>query len=436
MMNMKRPRLLGLAVALALWSAAVPVLTQTNGAARSRPDAVDAPRAVAAGMSVERLGRVHAAMQGFVDRRQVAGVVTLIARRGHVVQLDAAGLEDLETKRPMKVDTLFFIASMTKPVTTVAAMMLYEEGKFLLTDRVSKFIPAFAHPKLATGETRREITIRDLLTHRSGLTYGFSDDGPVGRAYRADGVIDGLKETNETMADNIERLAKEPLLFEPGSKWNYGLSTDVLGRVVEVVSGQTLEEFFRKRIFEPLKMRDTFFYVPDEKAAHVATLYTDGPGGALRPLKNGDKVGNGVVEGLSQRGSKVYFSGGAGLISTAPDYVRLLQMLDNGGELDGVRLLGPKTIELMTVSHTGDLTPSPQGPAAGFGLGFRVITDLGQSQRPASVGTYSWGGIWGTSFWVDPKEHLVGVMMIQRYPTTSVPIADTFQAMVYQAIVK
>jgi CubicO group peptidase (beta-lactamase class C family) len=405
--------------------AAVPAHTQ-----------VAVAKAESVGVSTDRLARVHAAMQGFVDRRQVAGVVTFIARQGQIVQLDAIGVQDIETKRPMKPDALFFIASMTKPVTTTAVMMLYEEGKFLLTDRVSKFIPAFAHPKLTTGEARREITIRDLLTHRSGLTYGFSDDGPVGRAYRADGVIDGLKETDETIADNVDRLAKEPLLFEPGSKWNYGLSTDVLGRVVEVASGMPLDEFFRKRILEPLKMGDTFFWVPDGKASRVATLYTDDPGGGLRPLKNGDKIGNNVVDGVTTRGSKRYFSGGAGLISTASDYGRFLQMLLNGGELDGVRLLSPKTIELMTVSHTGDLTPSPQGPAAGFGLGFRVITDLGQSQRPASVGSYSWGGIWGTSFWVDPKEKLVGVMMIQRYPTTSVPIADVFQAMAYQAIVR
>jgi CubicO group peptidase (beta-lactamase class C family) len=407
--------------------AAAPAHRQET-AAHTRPETV--------GISSERLARVHTAMQGFVDRRQVAGVVTLLARQGNTVQADAIGVQDIETKRPMTLDTLFFIASMTKPITTTAVMMQYEEGKLLLTDRVSKFIPAFAHPKLTTGEARREITIRDLLTHRSGLTYGFSDDGPVGRAYRADGVIDGLKDTTETIADNVERLAKEPLLFEPGSKWNYGLSTDVLGRVVEVVSGMGLDEFFRKRIFEPLKMRDTFFYVPDDRASRVATLYTDGPGGALKPMQNGDKVGNNVVEGVSRRGSNRYFSGGAGLISTAPDYRRFLQMLLNGGELDGVRLLGPKTIELMTVSHTGDLTPSPQGPAAGFGLGFRVITDLGQSQRPASVGTYSWGGIWGTSFWVDPKEKLLGVMMIQQYPTTNVPIAEVFQAMAYQAIVK
>jgi CubicO group peptidase (beta-lactamase class C family) len=399
-----------------------------------KAESVAKPESV--GIASERLARVHTAMQGFVDRHQVAGVVTLIARQGEVVQLDAIGVQDLDTKRPMKPDTLFFIASMTKPITTAAVMMLYEEGKVLLTDRVSKFIPAFAHPKLTTGEARREITIRDLLTHRSGLTYGFSDDGPVGRAYRADGVIDGLKETTDTLADNIDRLAKEPLLFEPGSKWNYGLSTDVLGRVVEVVSGMPLDAFLRTRIFEPLKMRDTLFYVPDDKASRVATLYTDGPGGGLKPIQNGDKVGNNVVEGLMRRGSNRYFSGGAGLISTAPDYARFLQMLLNGGEFDGVRLLGPKTIELMTVSHTGDLMPSPQGSAAGFGLGFRVITDLGQSQRPASVGTYSWGGIWGTSFWVDPKEKVVGVMMIQRYPTTSVPIADVFQTMAYQAIVR
>ena len=423
---------------LSLLALLVVALTATGIAqqeVRLKPDPtkkVDVAKAESVGMSSERLARVHSAMQGFVDRRQVSGVVTLLARQGQVVELDAIGLQDVETKRPMKPDTLFFIASMTKPITTTAVMMLYEEGKFLLTDRVSKFIPAFAHPKLTTGEARREITIRDLLTHRSGLTYGFADDGPVGRAYRADGIIDGLKETNETIADNVERLAKEPLLFEPGTKWNYGLSTDVLGRVVEVVSGMPLDAFFRTRIFEPLKMRDTFFYVPEDKASRVATLYTDG----LKPIQNGDKVGNNVVEGLMRRGSSRYFSGGAGLISTASDYARFLQMLLNGGELDGVRLLGPKTIELMTVSHTGDLTPSPQGPAAGFGLGFRVITDLGQSQRTASVGTYSWGGIWGTSFWVDPKEKVVGVLMIQQFPTTSVPIADVFQAMAYQAIVR
>lgn len=405
----------------------------------ARPLPIASPESV--GVSAERLDRLHRAMQDYVDRHDVGGVVTLIARDGKVADVHATGFQDVESRRPMQADTIFRIASMTKPITTVAVMMLEEEGKLFLTDPVSKYIPAFKGQRVAEGGTtvpaRREITIRDLLSHRSGLSYGFLNGGPVGEAYRKDGVTDGLAVTSMSLQQGIDKLAAQPLMAQPGSAWNYSLSTDVLGRVVEVVSGMSFDAFLRDRITGPLGMNDTAFVVADSKWPRFSTVYSPDGNGGIRPMKDPEEAfGNAHLSQFAwYKGPKTYFSGGAGLTSTIQDYARFAQMLLNGGTLDGVRLLSPKTIELMTASQTSDLPPNGLlGPGTQFGLGFRVVTDVAQTQAQGSVGMYGWLGIYGTTFWVDPKEHLIAVMMVQRYPGSSVGAA--FQSLVYSALTK
>ncbi|HJU42925.1 MAG TPA: serine hydrolase domain-containing protein [Vicinamibacterales bacterium] len=395
----------------------------------------------AVGVSAQRLTRLHDGMKAFVDRKDVAGVVTLVIRDGKTVDIHATGYQDIESKTPMRTDTIFRIASMTKPMTSVAVMMLYEEGKLFLNDPVSRFLPAFkSMTVLEQGAdkpvpARRAITIRDLLSHRSGLTYGFLNGGAVGNGYRKNGVTDGLSITSLTLADGIDRLAAEPLVAHPGAAWNYSLSTDVLGRLVEVVSGQPFEVFMRERIIKPLKMADTDFVIPESKWSRVATVYSPDGAGGIRPMKDPETFGNATFSPVAYYKSRTYFSGGAGLTSTAADYARFAQMLLNGGSLDGVQLLSPKSIELMTRSQTADLPPNLLlGPGTGFGLGFRVVTDIAQTGAIGSDGRYGWVGIYGTEFWVDPKERLIGIVLVQRYPGS--PVAAAFQPLVYQALTR
>jgi CubicO group peptidase (beta-lactamase class C family) len=404
-------------------------------------------RAEVVGMSTDRVARMRPAMQAFVDSGDVAGVVTLIARGGRIVAIDTVGYADLESKRAMRSTTIFRIASMTKAVTSVAVMMLVEEGRIHLNDPLGKYLPAFdsvrvavadsvGHATATTSAPKRRITVHDLLTHRSGLAYGFIDAGVVGDAYRKVGISDGIAPTSGTIGENVDKLARQPLDFDPGAKWQYSLATDVLGRVVEVVSRMPLDRFFRERIFAPLKMNDTDFYVPDEKLDRLAVPYTH-DAGSLRRMSNPEKFFDGrlVMGGPQWRGSRTYFSGGAGLFSTAGDYARFLQMLLNGGELDGARLLSPKTVELMTASATNDLGPDAVDHGVGFGLGFGILSDVGAHGAYGSVGNFSWGGIYGSDYFVDPKEQMIGVMMVQLFPDRA-PISETFEAMAYQAITR
>ena len=407
--------------------------TSTLTAQSAQPSAV--------GISAQRLTRLHNGMKAFVDRRDVAGVVTLVMRDGKTVDVHATGFQDIGSSTPMRTDTIFRIASMTKPMTSVAVMMLYEEGRLFLTDPVSRFIPAFKSMSvLEQGSdkpvpARRAITIRDLLSHRSGLTYGFLNGGAVGNGYRRNGVTDGLSTSTLTLAEGIDKLAAEPLIAQPGAAWNYSLSTDVLGRVVEVASGQPFEVFMRDRIIRPLKMADTDFVIPESKWPRVATVYSPDGAGGLRPMQDPETFGNATFSPIAYYKSRTYFSGGAGLTSTAADYARFAQMLLNGGSLDGVQLLSPKSIELMTRSHTADLPGGGLlGPGTGFGLGFRVVTDIAQTAAIGSDGRYGWLGIYGTEFWVDPKERLIGIVLVQRYPGS--PVAAAFQPLVYQALTK
>lgn len=412
------------------------------------PASIRVPTRVApatVGVSSERLARLHQGMQGFIDRREAAGIVTLVAREGKLVDIHAVGFQDIEKNVPMKTDSIFRIASMTKPITSLAIMMLYEEGKLLLTDPISKFLPAFksmqvlesAEPGAKPVAARRAITVRDLLTHRSGITYGFLNGGAVGGGYRKNGVTDGLTTSTMTLEEGINKLAAEPLIGQPGAAFNYSLSTDVLGRVVEVASGQPFNVFLSERIFKPLKMVDTDFIVPAAKWSRFVTAYSPDGKGGIRPMTDPESFGNTHMSPIAyyQEG-KTYFSGGAGLVSTASDYARFGNMLVNGGSLDGARLLSPKTLELMTVSHTNDLThPIPfVGAGKDWGLGFQVVTDLGATQTMGSPGMYGWSGIYGTNFWIDPKEKLVSIMMVQRYPGPTV--AAAFLPLVYQSITR
>lgn len=398
------------------------------------------------GLSPERLERIDALIQRSIGEGEIAGSAALIARRGKVAYFKTFGMADSEAKKPMSKGTIFRIASMTKPITSVAVMMLYEEGRFLLSDPVSLYIPEFKNQKVLVADSskggtlasiaivpaKREITIHDLLTHTSGIVYHW--DEHLGGIYRETGVAHGLLQTNSTVGENIKKLASLPLLHQPGENWTYGLSIDVLGYLVEVVAGMPLDEFFATRIFKPLKMEDTHFFLPDEKVSRLAAVYRPAANGGIERIPAGPMetdMGAFVFSvDYPYNGPKSYFSGGAGLCSTISDYARFCQMLLNGGELDGVRLLSRKTVELMTADHAGALMPG----GAGFGLGFSVVRDIGAFGEAASVGTYGWDGIFNTLFRIDPAEELIVLFMTQKYPFGTA-VKDKFRVLAYQAIV-
>lgn len=394
------------------------------------------------GMSAERLQQLAAVMKTAADSGKVAGSVTLVARNGRVVHYDASGLRDVESSAPMAPDSIFRIASMSKAVTSVAVMMLVEEGKVLLDDPVSRFIPSFARTSVVvrppagspasapsgTAPALRPITIRHLLTHTAGVSYGSGN--PMEASYRDAGVIGWyFADKDEPIAASIDRLAALPFDHQPGDRYIYGFSTDILGVVVEKASGQTLDEFFRTRIFAPLKMPDTHFYLPDDKRNRLATVYSlESPDGRITRAPQPMTGQGDYVEGPRRS-----FSGGAGLLSTASDYARFLQMLLNGGELDGVRLLSPKTVELMTSNHVGALY---QDGRFGFGLGFEVTEHVGRSGRHGSVGEFGWGGAYFTKYWVDPQEQLVVVFMTQLLPASGLDLHSKLRTQVYSAVVE
>lgn len=384
------------------------------------------------GLSGPRLNRLSSAMQRAVDENRLAGVVTLVARDGKVVHFESFGQLDRDRNAAMPKDAIFRIASMSKAITSVAAMMLMEEGRLLLNDPVSKFIPSFAKttvaPQGGNGDpvpAKRPITIRDLLTHTSGISYG---GGALESMYKGKNVYMWyFADKDEPIAATIDRLASLPFESQPGERYVYGFSTDVLGVVVEKASGMPLDEFLRTRIFEPLKMTDTSFYLPPAKKSRFATVYSYSSSGLARAPEPGMGQGDYVS------GPRKSFSGGAGLLSTASDYARFLQMLLNGGELNGARILSPKSVELMTSNHVGTLYSEGR---FGFGLGFELTEHVGRSGRPGSVGEFGWGGAYYTKFWVDPVEKLVAVFMTQALPSGGSSVQDQFRALVYQAVVK
>lgn len=385
-----------------------------------------------------RLERLDNVIQHHVDQKHLAGAVMYIARDGQTAHLKAFGLQDVEAGKPMATDAIFRIASMSKAVTTVAVMMLYEEGKFRLHDPLSKFLPAFAnsvvavpppagspeHVKFVTVKAKRPIEIRDLLTHTAGLTYG--DGGLAAELYKKANLSGWyFADRNETIGEAIDRLATLPLHGHPGESWQYGFGTDVLGRLVEVVSGQSLDRFIEERICQPLGMKDTSFFLPVEKVSRLANVYG---------IENGKLVLKESAENSDYvHGPRKCFSGGAGLLSTIGDYGRLLQMLLNGGELDGVRLLSPKTVELMHANHTGDKYARD---THAFGLGFWVNNDPGYYGELGSKGAYGWGSAYFPQYVVDPKERLVAIFMTQLMPAGGLDLNQRFKILMYQALVK
>ncbi len=388
------------------------------------------------GFSSSRLGRIGEVMQRYVNQGKLAGIITLVARDGKVVHLERLGLMDLEAGKPMQFDTIFRIYSMTKPITSVALMMLLEQGLVRLTDPVTRFIPALGKVKVLARDgnlidLKRPITFHDLLRHTAGMSYNgyYEDTGdPVDKLYdEAD-----LWPAGATSQEMVRRIAELPLAFQPGEAWRYSVATDVIGHVVELISDMSLSEFFEQRILKPLRMQDTAFSVPPEKADRLATLYGQAEEGNLEEI---DTAIGGDYFDVSLH------AGGHGLVSTAADYLRFAQFILNKGELDGVRLLGPRTVELMTANHLpASILPMTMGmesmPGFGFGLGFSVMLDVALSGMMGSVGLHGWGGWAKTHFWVDPQEQIIGILMLQHIQTGTHPAIVDFRTLVYQALVE
>ena len=383
----------------------------------------------AVGLSGNRLDQMSEGMQEYVEDDKVAGLMTMVYRRGEVAHFQTYGERDRQTGAPMTPNTLFRIYSMTKPITTVAALMLYENGHFQLDDPVAEYLPAFegvqVYDTTATGaptrvEPRRPMTIQDLMRHTSGLTYGVFGNTPVDSMYQAAGVLDPTR----TLASAVDTLATLPLLHPPGTQWHYSVSTDVLGRLVEVVSGQSLDTFFRTRIFEPLDMDDTMFEVPADEMDRFSTSYTVN--------RSGDLVVQDRRADSRFAAPVALLSGGGGLVSTMDDYLRFARMLLNDGAVDGTRLLSPKTVDLMTQNHLDGTFE----PGWGFGLGVQVATDLPDASTIGSEGMYGWSGFASTYFFVDPKEELIGMVWTQLVPEGRYPIGPEFRVGVYQSIVE
>ena len=396
------------------------------------------------GLDASRLHRLDDHFRSYVDNGQLAGWLIAVMRHGELAHFSTYGHRDKEANEPVTADTIWRIYSMTKPITAVAAMMLWEEGKFELKDPVSKFIPSFADQKVwKSGSTAKyfldpvvqQMEIWHLLTHTSGLTYGFMMAHPVDALYRDAGFDWGIP-TELDLAATCDRLASLPLLFQPGTEWNYSMATDVLGRVVEVASGMSLDEFFRTRIFEPLGMTDTAFSVSTDKAHRLAALYGAEPSTlkAIR-LKSAGKA--------ALRPPAAWLGGG-GLMSTAPDYLRFAEMLRRGGELDGVRLLAPGTVRYMASNHLpGNVDLSEFGrplsgetnDGVGFGLGMSVIIDPIKAKVPGSIGEFGWGGAASTTFSVDPVQDTSVLLMTQLLPSSTHPLRSELKQLVQQAIV-
>jgi len=402
----------------------------------------------AAGMSAKRLERIRPAMQSYIDRGVYAGINTLIARRGKVVHAGEFGWRDKEAGSAMTTDTIFRLYSMTKPIVCVALMTLLEEARFTLTDPVAKYIPAFGRVKVRESDGHlvdpvRPVMLRDLMTHMSGLTYHFVDESDVGKMYNEGRLLDAQCSLDAAIDD----LARFPLAFQPGSRWRYSVGIDVAARVIEVISGRPLGAFLRERLLEPLGMADTAFGVPPEKRSRLAAMYgrpdviAAGPtvSSELEAWSKGvnDRLDVSMSYPVDSPGE--FMRGGHGLFSTIGDYFRFAQMLANGGELDGTRILGRKTLELMHLNCVpAALLPLDIGglplPGYGFGLGSRVLMDVAQSGAPGSAGEFGWSGAAKTTYWVDPKEQLVGLFMTQSMMSFDLPELD-LRALAYQAIV-
>ena len=419
--------------------------TQEECMEKNNPEAV--------GISSSRLNQVNRLVESYINSSKIPGAITLIARRNKVVHFECYGKMDIEANKPMQEDTIFRIYSMTKPVTTVAMMMLYEQGYFQLDTPVSAFIPQFKDLEVfksgtvenySTVKPQREMIIADLLSHTSGLSYNFMNTSPVDAMYRAVGIQGSS--TPGTLQQLIDKLSRIPLLFSPGSQWCYSLSTEVVGYLVQIISGMRLDEFVKKYIALPLEMTDTNFYVPQEKHDRFAALYTHAD---LVPTSNDVQPKQPLILIDSPQtgrysAPRTFLSGGGGLVSTASDYYNFLTMLLNKGNFKGNQLLSPKTVDLMTTNHLpGDIaslcvpgTDKASLAGMGFGLGFAIMLDPTKAHMLGSPGEYNWWGLANTSFFVDPKEELIAMFLTQLHPSTVYNIRKEFRVAVYQAIVK
>ncbi len=395
-------------------------------------------KAETVGMSTKRLERVHQFIQGYIDRDEIAGAVTLVARRGKVVHFDAQGLRYKEENLPMEKDTIFSLMSMTKPIVSTALMMLWEDGKFMLDDPIAKWLPAYANKQVIDPVTNlrvpaRPVTIRHVLTHTSGLSLAPTPgpnpltDVPPGDEVEVQAVAQaagaGAPARPRTLAEAIDRAAGSPLAFQPGDRWQYGSSTDFVAILVEKIAGMSIDEFTRTRIFQPLGMRDTYYNIPRDKMNRVAAVYRPDANGKITLLRK------------PEFRETTYFPGVAGMNGTAADYFKFAQMLLNGGEYEGQRLLGRMTVDAMITNQIGTGKPVYiRGDGYGFGLGFGVLTNPAKSPDALSIGTFSWGGADGTLFWIDPQEDLIGILMVQLNPYTRSQIRPLFSVVVSQAI--
>jgi CubicO group peptidase (beta-lactamase class C family) len=397
------------------------------------------------GLSSSRLARVGTHLAQYIEAGKLAGALTLVARRGQVAYCEPLGHLEIERRRPMTRDSIFRIYSMSKPITSVGLMMLYEQGKLQLDDPVHRFIPSWKnlhvfvsgnHPSFATAPAARPMTVRDLLSHTSGLTYGFMERTNVDAAYRRLGVADRAR-PGYTLKAMVDTLAQLPLEFSPGTRWNYSVSTDVVGHLIEVISGQPLDAYLRDTIFGPLGMRDTAFVIEEEQIPRFAANYLRQADGPLKLVDDPEQ---------SEYRECSFFSGGGGLVSTAPDYFRFTAMLRNQGELDGVRLLGRKTVELMTTNHLPDgqdlaqlaqagLFTETAYAGVGFGLGFSVMQSPARAHILGTPGEYAWGGAASTAFWIDPAEDLIVIFMTQLMPSSSYPLRRELRVLTYAALI-
>ncbi len=393
-----------------------------------------------AAMSANRLKRIDNLLQEYIDKKWIAGGTAIIARDGKIIYHKALGYDDVDKKTALKRDAIFRIASQTKAITSVAIMMLYEEGKLLLDDPLSRYIPEYKNQQVldkfnaadttyTTVPAKRDITIRDLLTHTSGIGYAQIGSKEATAIYAKHGVVGGIGVGKIVLADKMKILGSLPLLHQPGDQWTYGLNTDLLGYLVEVVSGISLDEFFKKRIFDPLGMKDTYFYLPKEKYNRLVTLYTED---SLKLIKKAADVFEIKGEFTSNYPATegTYFSGGGGLSSTALDYAIFMQMLLNGGEYNGKRILSRASVHMMTISQYDKIN----WPDNKMGLGFSVYTEKSSAVSPLSPGSYSWGGMFSSSYWIDPKEKIVAQLFLNQYPQSHGEIHEKFKVLVYGAL--
>ena len=393
---------------------------------------LDLTKPESVGMSSERLARISPVMQKYIDEELTPGIVTAVMRQGKLVHLETQGYMDVEAKKPMREDAIFRIASMTKPIASVALMILWEKGHFQLSDPVYKFIPSFKDVMVSTtsdasGKTgelvkpNRPILIRDMLTHTAGLANSYIGNT---KAYRKAMSVP----RPQSNAEQIDRLSQIPLNYHPGEEWQYSTATSVVGHLVEVISGKSLDVFLMEELFLPLRMTDTHFYLEDTKGGRLTAQYTPGKDKKIKLQDPGTDKSRFITS------PKKIFSGSGGLVSTVHDYLRFQQMMLNGGELDGTRILAPSTVSLMLENHTGDLKLWLSGPGMGFGLGYGIVVDRGMASTPMSKGSGFWGGAYCTFSWIDPDQQVVGILMTQVRPYSHLNIRQDFQVLAYQAI--